>query len=93
MFQLLWTLLLLLGITQSTLAQSPPAGDSLRFLSVATFEDPSTSTNHAYLLWQASDPSLLRGTTYAVFSKTGSQPRRLPTPDSPQFHYRPEPIF
>ena len=59
-------------------AQTPPAGDALRVLSSATFQDPATSKNFAYLLWQAEDPALLRGATYAVWLKPGTAASAAP---------------
>lgn len=52
-------------------ATSAFSQDRLRFLSATTYHDPATSTNHAYLMWQAENPDSLQGLSLEVFGKPG----------------------
>ena len=65
-------ILCVLGILPAA-AQStanPEAG--MRFLSATSFHESSTSTNYAYLTWQAQNPDALFNQRHAIFSKPGA---------------------
>lgn len=58
-------------LTFLLLATAVFSQDQLRFLSATTYHDPATSTNHAYVMWQAENPEHLEGLSLEVFGKPG----------------------
>lgn len=66
--KLFFLFLACLGTAGSLLGQIRAPEDSLLFLGGTTYAE---NGNHAWLLWQAQDTSLLQGRTYAIYRKSG----------------------
>ena len=65
-------LLCVLGLLPASAQTTANPEAGLRFLSATSFNEPSTSTNYAYLTWQAQSADALLDQRHVIFSKPGT---------------------